>query len=77
MVMRKMLRDITESETKMIGSNRVSTKEICTKWPKFNESQAESLKSVENLSAQVAKSYNLSQAQAEADVKGWLAGRTF
>jgi hypothetical protein len=25
----------------------------------------------------VAKSYNLPQAQAEADVKTWLAGRTF
>jgi hypothetical protein len=75
--MRKILRDITESETEMIGSSRVSTKEICTKWPKFTEPQAESLKSVENLSSQVAKSYNLSQAQAEADVKGWLAGRTF
>ena len=61
----------------MIGSNRVTMKEICTKWPKFTEPQAEGLKTFENLSAQVAKSYNLPQAQAEADVKTWLAGRTF
>jgi hypothetical protein len=61
----------------MIGSNRVTTKEICVQWPKFTEPQAEGLKTFENLSAQVAKSYNLPQAQAEADVRTWLAGRTF
>ena len=43
----------------MIGSNRVTTKEICVQWPKFTEPQAEGLKTFENLSAQVAKSYNL------------------
>ena len=48
-MVRTILRDITESETEMIGSNRVSTKEICTKWPKFSESQAESLKSFDLL----------------------------
>ena len=61
----------------MIGSNRVTTKDICTRWPKFTEPQAEGFKTSENLSAQVAKSYNLPQSQAEADVKTWLAGRTF
>ena len=75
--MRNLMRNITESENEMITPNRVSTKEISAKWPKFTESQADGLKSVENLSAQVAKSYNLSHAQAEADVKAWLAGRTF
>ena len=75
--MRYFMRDITEWENEMIGSNRVTTKEICAQWPKFTEPQAEGLKTFENLSAQVAKSYNLPQAQAEADVKAWLAGRTF
>ena len=75
--MRYFMRSITEWENEMIGSNRVTAKEICTRWPKFTEPQAEGLKNLENLSAQVAKSYNLPQAQAEGDVKTWLAGRTF
>jgi hypothetical protein len=41
------------------------------------DSEAEGVKTAENLSAQVARCYNLPQAQAEADVKAWLAGRTF
>ena len=77
MVMRNLLRNITDSENEMIGSNRVSTKEICAQWPKFTESEAGGLKTPESLSAHVAKSYNLPQAKAEADVKAWLAGRTF
>jgi hypothetical protein len=76
-VMRNLLRNITDSENEMIGSNRVSTKEICAQWPKFTESEAGGLKTPESLSVQVAKSYNLPQAQADADVKAWLAGRTF
>ncbi len=57
--------------------NRVHTKDISAKWPKLTPVEVEALKSTEALSAQVMKSYSLPKEQAEADVKAWLAGRTF
>jgi hypothetical protein len=61
----------------MSAINRVYAKDISAKWPKFTPAEAEALKTHEALSAQVMKSYSLSKEQAEADVKAWLAGRTF
>ena len=61
----------------MSALNRVQSKDISAKWLKFTPAEAEALKTPEALSAQVMKSYNLSKDQAEADVKAWLAGRTF
>jgi hypothetical protein len=57
--------------------NRVLSKDISAKWPKLTSAEAENLKTPEALSAQVMKSYSLPKEQAEADVKAWLAGRTF
>jgi hypothetical protein len=61
----------------MTNSNQISSKDICNKWTKFTVAEADALKTPENLSAQLMKSYNLPKAQAEAEVKAWLAGRTF
>jgi hypothetical protein len=61
----------------MTNSNQISSKDICAKWTKFTVAEADALKTPESLSAQLMKSYNLPKAQAEADVKAWLAGRTF
>lgn len=56
---------------------RVSPQDISAKWPKLTPAEAGAPKTPEALSAQVMKSYSLSKDQAEADVKEWLAGRSF
>ena len=61
----------------MSAINRVYSKDISAKWPKLSAAEADALKTPEALSAQVMKSYSLPKEQAEADVKAWLAGRTF
>jgi hypothetical protein len=61
----------------MTNSNQILSKDICTKWTKVTVAEADAVKTPESLSAQLIKSYNLPKAQAEADVKAWLAGRTF
>jgi hypothetical protein len=61
----------------MTSSTQVTAKEISSKWGKLSESEASSIKSFDSLSAQVAKSYNLGKPQADAEVKAWMAGRTF
>ena len=61
----------------MTGLNRVTAKEISTKWGKLSETEASSIKNFDGLSAQVAKSYNLDKSKADAEVKAWMAGRTF
>ncbi len=57
--------------------NRVLSKDISAQWPKLTPAEAGTPKTPEALSAQIMKSYNLPKDQAEADVKAWLAGRTF
>lgn len=61
----------------MTSTNQVAAKDITQRWPKFTQAEADALKSPENLSAQVMKTYNMPKLQADADVKAWLAGRTF
>ena len=61
----------------MTGSTHISAKDISSKWGKLSEAEASAVKSFDSLSAQVAKSYNLDKAKAEAEVKTWMAGRTF
>ena len=65
-----------ELENEMSALNRVLSKDISAKWPKFSPAEAEALRTPEALSAQVMKSYTLPKDQAELDVKEWLAGRT-
>ncbi|HEY8382596.1 MAG TPA: hypothetical protein VIL09_10650 [Microvirga sp.] len=72
-----MIRYIEKSDNEMIGSSLVLVKDISAQWPKITNVEAEDVKTAQSLSVQVAKCYNLSQAQAEADVKAWLAERTF
>ncbi len=64
-------------ENELSALNRAQSKDISAKWAKLTPAEAEALKSPEALSAQVMKSYSLPKEQAEADVKMWLAGRTF
>ena len=61
----------------MSGSNHVSAQDISSKWSKLTESEAAAIKNVESLSAQVAKSYNLDKAKADAEVKAFMGSRTF
>jgi hypothetical protein len=62
----------------MTGSTHISAKEISSKWSKVSETEASGIKNFDSLSAQVAKSYNLDKAMmADAEVKAWMAGRTF
>jgi hypothetical protein len=64
-------------EKEMTGSTQVTAKEISSKWGKLTEAEASSIKNLDSLSAQVAKSYNLDKPKADAEVKAWMAGRTF
>jgi hypothetical protein len=61
----------------MTASTHVSAKDISSKWSKFSDSEAAAIKSTEGLSAQVVKTYSLDKAKADAEVKTWMAGRTF
>jgi hypothetical protein len=61
----------------MTGSNHVSAQDISSKWTKVTPSEANAIKNVESLSAQVAKSYNLDRAKADAEVKAFMGTRTF
>lgn len=61
----------------MTGSTQVTAKEISSKWGKFTEAEASAIRNLDGLSAQVAKSYNLDKPKADAEVKAWMAGRTF
>jgi hypothetical protein len=61
----------------MVNSNLISAKDILAKWDRVTGVEAEAIKSVENLSAQIATTYKLPLMQAHAEVKAWVAGRTF
>jgi hypothetical protein len=64
-------------ESKMTDSNHVSAQDISSKWSKVTQNEANAIKNVEGLSAQVAKSYNLDKAKADAEVKAFMGTRTF
>jgi hypothetical protein len=61
----------------MTGSTQISAKDISSKWGKFSEAEAGAIKNVEALTAQVVKSYSRDKAAADAEVKAFMAGRTF
>ncbi len=61
----------------MTSSTHVSAKDISAKWGKLTEVEASAIKNVDSLSAQVAKSYNFDKPKADAEVKAFMAGRTF
>ena len=61
----------------MTGSTHISAKDISSKWSKVSETEASAIKNFDSLSEQVAKSYNLDKPKADAEVKAWMAGRTF
>ena len=61
----------------MTDSNHVSAQDISSKWSKVTRNEANAIKNVEGLSAQVAKSYNLDKAKADAEVKAFMGTRTF
>ena len=61
----------------MTDSNHVSAQDISSKWSKVTQNEANAIKNVEGLSAQVAKSYNLDKAKADAEVKAFMGTRTF
>ena len=61
----------------MTESTRVSPKEISAKWGKLSEAEATAIKNPEALSAQLVKSYGRDKPGADAEVKAWMAGRTF
>jgi hypothetical protein len=64
-------------EIEMTNSNRVSAQDISAKWAKVSQTEAAAIKNVDGLSAQVAKSYNLDKAKADAEVKEFMGARTF
>jgi hypothetical protein len=61
----------------MTISNRVSAQDISSKWAKVSQTEANAIKNIEGLSAQVAKSYNLDKAKADGEVKAFMGTRTF
>jgi len=61
----------------MTNLNHVSAQDISSKWSKVTQTEASAIKNVDSLSAQVAKSYNLDRAKADAEVKAFMGSRTF
>jgi hypothetical protein len=61
----------------MTALNHISAKDISLKWSKVSEAEAGAIKNVEALTAQVVKSYGRDRTAAEAEVKTFMAGRSF
>jgi hypothetical protein len=61
----------------MTNLNHVSAKDISAKWAKFTQTEADAIKNVDGLSAQVQKSYGFDKAKADAEVKQFMGARTF
>jgi hypothetical protein len=62
---------------KMTNPNNVSAQDICSRWAKVTQVEAAAIKNTDGLSAQVAKSYGLDKAMADAEVKAFMGTRTF
>jgi hypothetical protein len=56
---------------------KILAKDIHAKWSKLSEADIAQVKNHAELSALVAKAYNLDKAKADADVTAWQAGRSF
>ena len=61
----------------MTNPNNVSSQDICSRWAKITQVKAAAIKNTDGLSAQVAKSYGLHKAMADAEVKAFMGTRTF
>ena len=61
----------------MTNPTRVSATDIASKWSKVTHPEAAAIKNVEGLSVQVQKSYGFDKAKADAEVKQFMADRTF
>jgi hypothetical protein len=61
----------------MANLNPISAQDISSQWSKVTQTEASAIKNVDSLSAQVAKSYNLDKAKADAEVKAFMGSRTF
>ena len=58
----------------MTNPNNVSAQDICSRWAQV---EAAAIKNTDGLSAQVAKSYGLDKAMADAQVRAFMGTRTF
>ena len=56
---------------------KISAKDIHTKWDKISEQEASSMKLSSDLVAQVQAKYSLSPDQAQRDVNAWAGSRSF
>jgi hypothetical protein len=56
---------------------KISYHDIVFQWPRFTEVEAPAIKNFEELKAQVVRTYELDRAEADVDVRGWIAGRKF
>jgi hypothetical protein len=64
-------------ENEMTNLNHVSAQDISSKWAKVTQNEAAAIKSVDDLSAQVQKSYGFDKAKADAEVKQFMGTRSF
>jgi len=60
-----------------VKNGKLSTNDIYSRWGKITEVDAVKVKSQGDLTNLVAKAYNLDQAEADAAVTSWMAGRSF
>jgi hypothetical protein len=56
---------------------KISAKDIHTKWDKISEQEASGMKLTSDLIAQVQAKYGLSPDQAQRDVSAWAGNRSF
>ena len=59
----------------MTNPNNVSAQDICSRWAKVTQVEAAAIKNTDGLSAQVAKSYGLDKAMADAQVRAFMGTR--
>jgi hypothetical protein len=63
---------------KIVASDaKILAKDIRAKWSKLDETDIKHVRSRDALSALLVKGYGLDKAKADADVTGWMAGRSF
>ena len=58
-------------------NTKIQTNEIRAKWSKLKEADLTNVRSHDELSALVEKSYSLDRARADADVTAWMVDRSF
>jgi hypothetical protein len=56
---------------------KISAKDIHTKWDKISEQEASGMKSTSDLTSQVQSKYSLNPEQAKSQVDAWANGRSF